>query len=191
MSLPAQVAPRTDPGGSVATAADAVVVRLVRPEEHDAVGDLLERAYGADYVLSETYRESLHAVAERAAEHEVWVAVDEFVDALLGTVATPRAGRSISELALPGELDFRLLGVDPAARRRGIGRLLTEHVIALARERGATRIVMNSGPQMHGAHRLYDSLGFRRLPDRETRVVEAGTLLAFGLDLEPTHRTES
>jgi ribosomal protein S18 acetylase RimI-like enzyme len=160
-----------------------VVVRLADPAEHDAVGDLLERAYGADYVLSPAYRASLHAVAERAAEHEVWVAVDDFVDALLGTVATPRAGRTISELALPGELDFRLLGVDPSARGQGIGRLLTRHVVDLARERGLVRVVMNSGPRMLPAHALYTSLGFRRLHERETHVVEGGTLLAFGLDV--------
>lgn len=204
---PTTDAPTTDaPATALATPRD-VVVRLVREDEHALVADLLERAYTADYTISDEYRASLRAVAERAAEHEVWVAVRDAGPgpALLGSVATPRAGRTISDLARPGELDFRLLGVDPAARGRGIGRLLTEHVVALAAARGLTRVVMNSGPQMVGAHRLYLSLGFERLPERETRVVEAGTLLAFGLDLPArtpapgsvplrpttTHRTES
>jgi ribosomal protein S18 acetylase RimI-like enzyme len=63
--------------------------------------------------------------------------------------------------------------------------LLTEHVIALARQRDLDRVVMNSGPQMTGAHALYQRLGFVRLTDRETRVVHGGTLLAFGYDLAP------
>jgi GNAT superfamily N-acetyltransferase len=46
--------------------------------------------------------------------------------------------QSMSECGRGGELDFQLLAVVPAARRRGIGRLLAGHVIALAAERGAT-----------------------------------------------------
>jgi ribosomal protein S18 acetylase RimI-like enzyme len=167
-----------------------VVVRLVRPDEHEAVADLLDRAYTSDYSLPDDYRASLRAVAERAAEHEVWVAVrgDGEGGELLGSVATPREGRTISPLAQPGELDFRLLGVDPSARGQGVGRVLTEHVVGLARERGLVRVVMNSGPQMIPAHRLYASLGFVRLTERETHVVEGGVLLAFGLDVTPAPR---
>lgn len=73
-----------------------VTVRLVEPSEHDAVAALLVDAYTSDYDISGEYRASLSAVAERAAEHEVWVAVGADGQ-LLGTVATPRAGRLISE----------------------------------------------------------------------------------------------
>jgi ribosomal protein S18 acetylase RimI-like enzyme len=120
-----------------------------------------------------------------AAEHEVWVAVDRQTGELLGSVVTPRPGGHVSELGRPGELDFRLLAVAPSARRRGIGRLLVEHVIALAAERGATRVVMNSGPQMIGAHQLYYAMGFTRLTERETRIVDGHTmpLLAFGYEV--------
>ena len=160
-----------------------VTVRLVEPSEHDAVAALLVEAYTSDYDISGEYRVSLSAVAERAAEHEVWVAVGAD-DQLLGTVATPRAGRLISELARDGELDFRLLGVSPAARGRGVGETLTRHVLDLARERGASRVVMNSGPQMISAHRLYHRLGFARFHERETRVLDDGTrLFAFVLEL--------
>lgn len=160
-----------------------VTVRLVEPSEHAAVGALLVEAYTSDYAISGEYLESLAAVAERAAEHEVWVAVDAD-GALLGSVATPRAGRLISELARDGELDFRLLGVAPAARGRGVGEILTRHVVDLARARGASRVVMNSGPQMISAHRLYHRLGFARFHERETRVLDDGTrLFAFVLEL--------
>lgn len=107
---------------------------------------------------------------------------------ILGTVWVPRPGEHLSELALVGELDFRQLAVAPSARGRGIGEALTRHVIALAEERGAVRVVMNSGPEMLGAHALYAKIGFRRLPEREHRIeVEPGRfldLLAFGLDLD-------
>jgi ribosomal protein S18 acetylase RimI-like enzyme len=162
-----------------------VLIRLATPDEYEAIADLSVAAYSHDYDISDGYRRSLRDVAARAAEHEVWVAVDRQTGQLLGSVVTPRPGGHVSELGLDGELDFRLLAVAPSARRRGIGRLLTEHVIALAAERGATRVVMNSGPNMTGAHQLYYSMGFTRLPQRETRIVDGYTqpLLAFSREV--------
>lgn len=168
---------------SSTSAAHAFVVRLAHPTEHDEVARLTVAAYTHDYELHDEYLASLSQVAARAAEHDVWVAQDVTDGALVGTVTTPRPGGRLSPLARPGELDFRLLGVHPVARGRGVGALLTRHVVELARQRGYTRVVMNSGPLMVGAHRLYERLGFARMPEREDRVVPGGTLLAFGLDL--------
>jgi ribosomal protein S18 acetylase RimI-like enzyme len=164
-----------------------VLIRLAEPGEYEAIAELSDAAYSHDYKISDHYRDNLRDVAARAAEHEVWVAVDRHSGQLLGTVVTPRPGGHLSELGRDGELEFRLLAVAPSARRRGIGRLLVEHVIALAAERGASRVVMNSGPDMTGAHRLYDSMGFTRLTERETRTVPGHTqpLLAFGYDARP------
>jgi len=171
---------RRGPGGP-----GGIEVRLVAAAEYDRVGELGVAAYSHDYEITDQYRASLREVAPRARGHEVWVAVEMASGELLGTVATPRPGGHISELGRDGELDFRLLAVSPAARRRGVGRLLVEHVITLARERDAIRVVMNSGPQMTGAHRLYEQLGFTRLPERETRLIDGRPLYAFGLDLPP------
>jgi len=162
-----------------------VLIRLAAPGEYEAIGELGETAYSHDYDISDQYRERLLDVAARAAEHEVWVAVDRHTGQLLGTVTAPRPGRHISVLGRDGELDFRLLAVAPSARRRGIGRQLVEHMIALAAERGAVRVVLNSAPDMTGAHQLYYAMGFTRLTERETRTVEghSGPLLAFGYEI--------
>jgi len=164
-----------------------VRVRLVAPHEYDEVSRLSVAAYAHDYELSDDYRASIADVASRAREHEVWVAEDLTDGSILATVATPRPGGHLSPLGAEGEVDFRLLAVDPAARGRGIGELLTRHVIELARQRGADRVVMNSGPRMLAAHRLYHRLGFVRLHERETHVVEGGVLLAFGYELAAPH----
>lgn len=165
---------------------DDVVIRLMRPEESDDVAALVESAYAADFELNPRYRADIVAVAERARDHLVWVAVDAATGALLGTASTPRAGAVMSPVARAGELDFRFLGVAPGARRRGIGETLVRHVLALARIRGLERVVLNTGPDMLDAQRLYDRLGFTRLHEREYRFVRPDgsgfQMLAYGRD---------
>lgn len=167
---------------------DDVVVRLMRPDEVDAVAELVEGAYAADFELSAGYRADIVAVAERAREHRVWVAVDATTGDLLGTASTPRAGETMSQVARGGELDFRFLGVAPGARGRGIGEALVQHVLLLARIRGLDRVVLNTGPDMLAAQRLYDRLGFARLHEREFRFTRPdGTgfqMLAYGRDVD-------
>ncbi|MGV8968662.1 MAG: GNAT family N-acetyltransferase [Cellulomonas sp.] len=166
-------------------ARDGVLVRLVRPTEVDWVADLAVGAYAADFVLSAPYLASIADVGPRAREHEVWVAQDRATGALLGTVATPRPGAHISDLGRADELDFRFLAVDLPARGRGVGALLTGHVIELARLRGLRRVVMFSGGDMAAAHRLYRRLGFARLPERSILLPDGRPLYAFGLDVTP------
>jgi len=166
---------------------ETLVIRPVRPEEYEAAGRVTAAAYAASYDdLSESYLDSLRDVAGRISDGDVWVAADSD-GTILGTVWIAPVGRPLSPVAEPGETDFRQLAVAPAARGRGVGEALTRHVIALAIERGSHRVIMNSGPQMLGAHALYAKIGFRRLPEREKRIeVEPGRwidLLTFGLDL--------
>lgn len=172
-----------------------LAVRPLLPQEQEAAEALLVAAYSHDYRLSDGYRDSLGDLDHWRTRHQVWVAVDRTAttpDHPVGVVITPAPlGPPVSVLARPGELDFRLLAVRPDARRAGIGELLTRHVIDLARTRGSRRVVMNSGPAMTAAHRLYLRLGFERLPDREDRWVDGPDgplrLLAFGLDIhDPT-----
>lgn len=163
-----------------------LTVRLVDPHEYAQAGRITTEAYRASYEgLSEAYLASLADVAGRVEQGEVWVALADGV--IVGTVWTPRPGERLSPLAEEGELDFRQLAVAPSARGRGVGERLTRHVLDLARERGASRVVMNSGPEMLGAHALYRKMGFRRLTEREHPVeVEPGRWLdlrAFGFDL--------
>jgi len=61
---------------------------------------------------------------------------------------------------LPGEVDIHNLAVDPAHRRRGIGRSLLEAVIDEARRRGSSRVTLEVRKSNEAAQRLYGSLGF-------------------------------
>jgi ribosomal protein S18 acetylase RimI-like enzyme len=179
--FPAVVAPGDVPGASAVAQrtprrlarmseneSAPVRIRLMHDAEADLVGRVVRQAYAADYELGEEYLAEIEAVAERARDHEVWVAEDAATGEVLGTVTTPRRGRRMSAVARHAdELDFRFLGVSAAARGRGVGVALVEHVMSLAASRGIRRVVLNTGPQMVAAQRLYERLGFERLEERE------------------------
>jgi ribosomal protein S18 acetylase RimI-like enzyme len=52
--------------------------------------------------------------------------------------------------------------VDPATRRRGVGRALVQAVRAELQRRGAPRMVLMSAWKNPEAHAFFESLGFRR-----------------------------
>lgn len=57
------------------------------------------------------------------------------------------------------------LFVDPAARRRGVGRRLMEAAAQEARRRGAVSLVLSTAKTNHPAQRLYESLRWVRDED--------------------------
>jgi ribosomal protein S18 acetylase RimI-like enzyme len=75
------------------------------------------------------------------------------------------AGRTAE--AEGGEAELSRLVVAERYRGRGVGRALVELCDRLARERGAGALVLWSRPYQVAAHRLYESLGYRRSPQRD------------------------
>jgi ribosomal protein S18 acetylase RimI-like enzyme len=100
---------------------------------------------------------------------------------VVGTVTFVEPGSALGEVARDGEAEIRSLAVLPAASGEGIGEALTRHAIARARERGLTSMVLSSSTTMHTAHRLYERLGFTRLPERDWSPVAGVQLVAYRL----------
>ncbi|MDR1151386.1 MAG: GNAT family N-acetyltransferase [Bifidobacteriaceae bacterium] len=177
---------RRPEGWSVSTAF-RVGVRKAAPEELPAIGEMLERAYAASYQLDEHYRQELRHLERFAPHADVWAAFED--DRPVGALVVPARGEPGHYVAGPPEpeLGFRMLGVDPDFRGRGIAQTLIEFVAALARERGMRRIGIYSGEHMLQAHGLYRRLGFIREPWRDTTVhaTEMVRLFAFALLLNP------
>jgi aspartate/methionine/tyrosine aminotransferase/ribosomal protein S18 acetylase RimI-like enzyme len=174
--------PMYRPVDAQAPAREGVSVRLARPEEYDQIAHQRLEAYRLEFTIGDDYAVQILDVPGHATIGEVWVAVDDETGRILGSVTTPRPGELLTPLGRPGEFDFRLLAVDPAARGRRVGSILTDFVIELARARGADRVVMNSGTEMTTAHGLYERRGFSRMPDRENPPgIEPSR--AYGLDL--------
>jgi ribosomal protein S18 acetylase RimI-like enzyme len=159
-----------------------VRVRPAHLDELGEVGDVTVAAYDVDGFLlaDDPYVPRLRDAAARAREAEVYVAtLDDLPGRVAGTVTFCAEGSAWREIAQPGEGEFRMLGVAASARRRGIAEALVVRCIERSGELGYRSIVMSSMPQMAAAHRLYERLGFVRLPDRDWSPVEGLTLLAF------------
>ena len=52
-----------------------------------------------------------------------------------------------------------------------------------ARAAGKTRMVLSTDVRMSAAHRLYERLGFTRLPERDWSPMPGVNLLAYARDL--------
>jgi ribosomal protein S18 acetylase RimI-like enzyme len=162
----------------------AVTVRRARDAELPAVGRLTVDAYRGDGFLTadDAYVAELADAETRARKAELWVAVDG--GSVLGSVTFCLPGTPFAELAKPNEGEFRMLGVAPSARRRGVAEALVRRCIERSRELGHDALVLCSMRQMSSAHRLYERLGFRRLPERDWSPAEGIDLWAFTLPLD-------
>ncbi len=160
-----------------------IPVRPAHVSELAAVGELTVTAYAADGLLVEDdpYADHLRDAVTRAREAEVYVAVVD--DQLAGTVTFCPQGSPWGEIAQPGEGEFRMLAVAPAFRGRGVARALVGVCLERSTELGYTAVVLCSLEAQAPAHRVYEGLGFRRLPERDWSPYPGVDLMAFRLDL--------
>ena len=162
-----------------------VEIRRARPDELEDVGRATVAAYASylDESGESDYVTHLRDAARRDREAELWVAVDDD-GALLGSVTSCPEGSPWRELSQPGEGEFRMLAVDPAAQGRGVGRALVTHVVDGFRAQGAGAVVICSMSTMVTAHRVYGRLGFERDPALDWSPTPGVDLVAFRLDLQ-------
>jgi ribosomal protein S18 acetylase RimI-like enzyme len=138
-----------------------LAVREARPDEYEAIGELVVLAYAGLDDDDPDYVHELRATGRRARRVPVLVATND--DGLvLGTVTYVPGPGPYAESEAEDEAGIRMLAVAPWAQGRGIGRALAEHVIERARAEGRRGMAILTRPSMQAAHRLYESLGFVR-----------------------------
>ena len=148
------------------------MVRPATPDEFARVGELTVAAYRALAVdhLFGGYDERILDTETRAREADVLVAVLD--RRVVGSVTY--AGDTASEWSEwtePGEVQFRLLAVDPATRGEGAGAALVRECMRRA-EATASTIMIHTTPWMQIAAGMYERLGFVRRPDRDVQYEE-------------------
>jgi len=142
-----------------------IEVRPVSPEEYAEAGEVTARAY-REFAPPEVaqWQDYLARIADVAARAQHTVVLVVLVDGVIAGTTTIELDQHIEEgwrePVAPDEAHIRMLGVDPAYRRRGAGRALMEATIALALDRNRSRITLETTAQMHAAHRMYESMGF-------------------------------
>lgn len=161
-----------------------VTVRPAQDGELEAAGEVVRAAYQADGLADAAYLAVVADARSRAATADVLVAVDSHGE-VVGSVTFLLPGSPWAELARSGEAEFRMLGVHPAARRRGIARALVTSCLARAEQIGAGRVVLCSQSAMTTAHRLYARFGFTRAPELDWEPEPGVQLLGFALTLPP------
>jgi ribosomal protein S18 acetylase RimI-like enzyme len=153
-----------------AAAADAVAVAGLWTEAYvtRGVGGRFEPYAAKDF----------HASASRGE-----VFVSDGHEGIEGVVVLSAPGAPDRAVAEGDEAELSRLAVAFSARGRGIGRALTCLCEERAREEGWSAITLWSRPGQIEAHRLYESLGYRRQPERDSVDESGQARLVFRLDL--------
>ncbi|MFF1559734.1 GNAT family N-acetyltransferase [Streptomyces sp. NPDC058279] len=166
-----------------------ITIRPALPAEYEALGDITARAYLGDGLLTygadDPYLARLKDVAGRAATAAAEVLVAVLDDGrVVGGVTFAAPGSALCDIARPDEAEFRMLAVAREGRGRGAGEALVRACVDRARAvDGVRRLVLSTTPDMLGAHRIYERLGFVRSPERDWEPVPDLTLLTYGLAL--------
>lgn len=157
------------------------MIREARPEDAAAVAALWTEAYvtlGGGGRLEPYEQADFHETAGRG---EVFVAErDEVVAAVVALLPPGTPGLAV---ARGEEAELARLAVAAAARGEGIGRALSELCMQRARAAGWEAIALWSRPYQRAAHRLYESLGYERAPQRDSIDETGFERLVFRLDL--------
>jgi ribosomal protein S18 acetylase RimI-like enzyme len=167
-----------------------VKLRTVEPHETELcarLGQIVVMSYMTlpGHVDEPDYERELADVAGRAAmpETEVIAAVDDDGTPLGCVTYVPTATSPMAEGLLDGEAAFRMLGVDPSAQGRGVGRALVDACIARAEADERHVMCLHTTPWMTRAHALYESMGFERDPERDWLPVPDVPLWGYRLVL--------
>lgn len=165
------------------------LIRSVRPDEYERAGQVVVDAYrefvrptdpDADWL---DYLHLLADVAGRVDRTAVLVAVDAD-GTILGCVTIEEDGviGDDDEAPEPGASHVRMLGVEPSARGRGVGRALMEASIERARSNGRRFVTLRTTDRMTPAQRLYGSMGFELDPSHDLHLDDF-RLIAYRLAL--------
>ena len=159
--------------GPLSVAFPAMEIREAAPEEYAEAGRVTAEAY-REFVRPEDddwerYLVRIADVEARAGQTTIMVAVED--GRVLGSLTLELEGRVRDDDGEqrpldPGEAHIRMLGVDPAARGRGVARALMEASEARARAAGKTFMALHTTQRMQAAQSMYEGLGYERLEDR-------------------------
>jgi ribosomal protein S18 acetylase RimI-like enzyme len=158
------------------------VIRAAISEDAEAIAALWTEAYfdEGEGGRDTPYARSDFEQTQVAAAHLLVAEIDGVVIGVVALLAPDEPSRAV---ALEGEAELARLVVSSAARRQGIGRALADRCAELAGSEGCPAISLWSRPYQHAGHRLYESLGYQRQPERDSTDETGFGRLVFRLKL--------
>lgn len=155
-----------------------IAIRPAAADELDAVGQLCALAYATAAVAppDSPYSAFLRDATERAAAVNAEVLVGVINDAVVATATMCAYGSPLTRVCVPGEVEPRAVAVDPAFQGQGIAAALMAGCEDWARANGLAGLAVCVASHNAGAHRLYERLGYQRVPERDWTASD-GTLL--------------
>lgn len=165
---------------------DGLVIEPAAPADYERVGDITVDAYLAAGHFDDPrheYMQFVRKVADRAAKAEVYVARRE--GAVIASMTLVPFASDYADVAREGELEIRMLSVDPAVQRSGAGKAMVLAAIERARQlQDVHTVSLTTGGHWTAARALYESLGFVHRPQRDWYVPDTEILLVvYTMDL--------
>lgn len=156
-------------------------IRQARSEDADAVAALWTEAFVIHGTETRTTPYTRKDFSDSSRDGEVFV-FDE-TGSIAGAVVLFAPNTPGRTLGKEGEAELSRLAVSHPARGRGIGRSLACLCEERCRAAGWRAIVLRSSRSQAEAHRLYQSLGYRRVPERDSVDEAIQGRLVFRLSL--------
>jgi ribosomal protein S18 acetylase RimI-like enzyme len=163
-------------------------LRDARDEELDAIAELTLRAYGeyASRMTPAAWSALEGALANALATREPAERIVAVRDGeLLGSVMLYPVSARAYDGAVPEATwpEVRLLAVSPAARGQGVGEALMKECVRRADAAGADQVGLHTSESMHSAIRMYEKMGFVRVPEHDFQPEGAELVTAYRLFL--------
>lgn len=164
-----------------------ILVRDAREDEREAIKALTMAAY-EEYatIMTPSAWAGLHgalvnALASEGGERIVAERDGELVGSVM--LFPPESG-SYGSMGESGDWpELRLLAVPTALRGHGIGTLLVDECIRRARGHGARQLGLHTSDSLKVAIKMYEQMGFVRVPVFDFRPDGAELVMAYKLDL--------
>ncbi|HEU5014987.1 MAG TPA: GNAT family N-acetyltransferase [Roseiflexaceae bacterium] len=165
-----------------------LLIRDARLDERAAISDLTWAAYEQyTQIMTPTawagLRDAIRSAlaTEEPAERIVAEQHGEIVGSvMLFPAETQSYGDGGAVTSVP---ELRMLAVAPSAREQGVGRALAAECVRRARQAGATALGLHTSASLHAAIRLYERMGFARVPEDDFQPEGAELVMAYRLPL--------
>lgn len=150
-------------------APDQLTIEPATEADYQRIGDITVDAYIAAGHFDDPNHEYMHFVRQVAdRDRHCRILVAKRHGEVIASMSLMQHGNEYADIALSGELEIRMLSVDPAVQRTGAGRAMVAAAIEHARGlEGVHTVSLTTGGHWAAARALYEKLGFEHREERD------------------------